>query len=137
MASSRPGKRAARYPEALGNAPVRPVNARPGDTGFPQPREVVADVGLRRIIVERLAGLLALREKLDLSAVTIPIYELATREDHIAPAKSVFTGAKFFGGPVRCVLAGPGHIAGVVNPPDKPKYQIWTGPAPGGRWTES
>ena len=96
---------------------------------------MVADVGLRRIIVERLAGLLALREKLDLSAVTIPIYELATREDHIAPAKSVFTGAKFFGGPVRCVLAGPGHIAGVVNPPDKPKYQYWTGPAPGGRWT--
>ena len=98
---------------------------------------MVADVGLRRIIIERLAGLLALREKLDLSAVTIPIYELATREDHIAPAKSVFTGAKFFGGPVRCVLAGPGHIAGVVNPPDKPKYQYWTGPAPGGRWTES
>jgi polyhydroxyalkanoate synthase len=62
---------------------------------------------------------------LDLSRVTIPIYELATREDHIAPAQSVFTGAKLFGGPLRFVLAGSGHIAGVVNPPAKPKYMHW------------
>ena len=60
----------------------------------------------------------------------IPIYNLATREDHIAPAKSVLLGSKFFGGPVRFVLAGSGHIAGVVNPPDKMKYQYWTGPRP-------
>lgn len=64
--------------------------------------------------------------KLDLSKVTIPIYELATREDHIAPAKSVFTGARLFGGPLRFVLAGSGHIAGVVNPPEKKKYMYWT-----------
>jgi len=70
--------------------------------------------------------------RIDLSKVTIPVYELATREDHIAPAKSVFTGAKFFGGPVRYVLAGSGHIAGVVNPADKPKYQYWTGGPPSG-----
>jgi polyhydroxyalkanoate synthase len=63
---------------------------------------------------------------LDLSRVTIPIYELATREDHIAPAESVFIGAKLFGGPVRFVLAGSGHIAGVINPPAKPKYMHWT-----------
>jgi len=63
--------------------------------------------------------------KLDLSKVTLPIYELATREDHIAPAKSVFTGARMFGGPVRFVLAGSGHIAGVVNPPEKRKYMYW------------
>jgi polyhydroxyalkanoate synthase len=69
---------------------------------------------------------------IDLAKVTIPVYELATREDHIAPAKSVFTGAKFFGGPVRYVLAGSGHIAGVVNPADKPKYQYWTGEPPRG-----
>ena len=55
--------------------------------------------------------------KLDLKKVKVPIYNLATREDHIAPAKSVFLGSKFFGGPVRFVLAGSGHIAGVVNPP--------------------
>ena len=76
-------------------------------------------------------------ETLDLRKVTIPVYNLATREDHIAPAKSVFVGSKHFGGPVRYVVAGSGHIAGVVNPPDKKKYQHWTGPKPSGdfdRW---
>lgn len=69
--------------------------------------------------------------KLDLGKVTIPIYELATKEDHIAPASSVFIGSRLFGGPVRYVMAGSGHIAGVVNPPGKKKYQYWTGiPAP-------
>ena len=69
---------------------------------------------------------------IDLKKVTIPIYELAAREDHIAPARGVFTGAKFFGGPVRFVLAGSGHIAGVVNPAGKPKYQYWTDGPPEG-----
>jgi polyhydroxyalkanoate synthase len=69
-------------------------------------------------------------KRLDLKSITVPIYNLATREDHIAPAKSVLLGSKFFGGPVRFVLAGSGHIAGVVNPPDKMKYQYWTGPKP-------
>jgi len=64
--------------------------------------------------------------KLNLKKVKLPVYELATKEDHIAPAKSVFIGAKLFGGPVEFVLAGSGHIAGVVNPPDKVKYQYWT-----------
>jgi polyhydroxyalkanoate synthase len=76
-------------------------------------------------------------EALDLGNVTIPVYNLATREDHIAPAKSAFLGSKFFGGPVKYVLAGSGHIAGVINPPGKPKYQYWTGDAPIGnleRW---
>jgi polyhydroxyalkanoate synthase len=71
-------------------------------------------------------------ETLDLKKVTIPVYNLATREDHIAPAKSVMLGSKFFGGPVRFVLAGSGHIAGVVNPPGKIKYQYWTGAKPRG-----
>lgn len=65
--------------------------------------------------------------KLDLKRVKIPIYELSTKEDHIAPASSVFIGSKLFGGPVRFVLAGSGHIAGVVNPPAKKKYQFWSG----------
>jgi polyhydroxyalkanoate synthase len=77
-------------------------------------------------------------KKLKLKSVKIPIYNLATREDHIAPAQSVLLGSKFFGGPVRFVLAGSGHIAGVVNPPGKMKYQYWTGPKPSGadleRW---
>ncbi|MET0606347.1 MAG: class I poly(R)-hydroxyalkanoic acid synthase, partial [Beijerinckiaceae bacterium] len=65
--------------------------------------------------------------RLDLSKVTIPIYNLAAREDHIAPAKSAFLGSTHFGGPVTFVMAGSGHIAGVVNPPNKVKYQYWTG----------
>lgn len=67
-------------------------------------------------------------EKLDLGRVKVPVYNLATREDHIAPAKSSFYGMQFFGGPVRLVLAGSGHIAGVVNPPAANKYQYWTNP---------
>jgi polyhydroxyalkanoate synthase len=67
---------------------------------------------------------------IDLKAVTVPIYNLATREDHIAPAKSVMFGSKLFGGDVRFVVAGSGHIAGVINPPAKKKYQYWTGPKP-------
>ena len=70
--------------------------------------------------------------KLNLKKVKVPIYNLATREDHIAPAKSVLHGSQFFGGQVKYVLAGSGHIAGVVNPPTKPKYQYWTGDVPTG-----
>jgi polyhydroxyalkanoate synthase len=64
--------------------------------------------------------------KLDLKQVTIPIYDLATREDHIAPARSIFAGAQLFGGPVRLVITGSGHVAGVINPPHRNKYQFWT-----------
>jgi polyhydroxyalkanoate synthase len=67
---------------------------------------------------------------IDLKAVTVPVYNLATREDHIAPAKSVLFGSSYFGGKVRFVLAGSGHIAGVINPPGKQKYQYWVGPKP-------
>ena len=67
---------------------------------------------------------------LDLGKVKVPVFELATREDHISPPKSVFTGAKMFGGPVEFVLAGSGHIAGVVSPPGKTKYPYWTNRRP-------
>jgi polyhydroxyalkanoate synthase len=63
---------------------------------------------------------------LDLSKVKVPVYNLATREDHIAPARSVLHGSQFFGGPVKYVLSGSGHIAGVVNPPAAGKYRYWT-----------
>jgi polyhydroxyalkanoate synthase len=74
---------------------------------------------------------------LDLHKVTVPVYNLATREDHIAPAKSVLWGSQYFGGPVKYVLAGSGHIAGVINPPGKPKYQYWTGKKPSGSNVEN
>jgi polyhydroxyalkanoate synthase len=71
--------------------------------------------------------------KLDLKKIDMPVYHLAAREDHIAPARSAFVGAQLFGGPVRFVLAGSGHIAGVVNPPGpKIRYQHWTGGPPEG-----
>ena len=76
---------------------------------------------------------------LDLSKVTIPVYHLAAREDHIAPARSVFLGAQVLGGPVRFVVSGSGHIAGVVNPPARNRYQHWTGGSPVGEletWLE-
>ena len=62
----------------------------------------------------------------DLSRVTIPIYFASTIEDHIAPWKSTYAGAKLFSGPVRFVLGGSGHIAGIINPPEANKYGYWT-----------
>jgi len=64
--------------------------------------------------------------KLDASQVKTPLYFQASREDHIAPARSVYRSAKMFGGPVTFTMAGSGHIAGVVNHPDAKKYQHWT-----------
>ncbi len=65
--------------------------------------------------------------RLNLRLIKIPVYEIGTKEDHIAPAQSVYRGAKFFGGDVTFVLGGSGHIAGIINPPTKGKYQYWTG----------
>ena len=75
-------------------------------------------------------------KSLNLKDVKIPIYNLAAREDHIAPAKSVFIGSQFFGGDVKYVMSGSGHIAGVVNPPDKMKYQYWSGPPVAGTFED-
>ena len=67
-----------------------------------------------------------LGEPVDLSNIKIPVYLQATVEDHIAPAESVYKAANIYSGPVWFVLGGSGHIAGVINPPDKSKYQYWT-----------
>lgn len=64
--------------------------------------------------------------RIDLKKVRLPIYNLAAREDHIAPLPSVFRLNQNFGGDTRLVVAGSGHIAGVVNPPEAQKYQYWT-----------
>ncbi|WP_193725691.1 PHA/PHB synthase family protein [Aurantiacibacter aquimixticola] len=66
---------------------------------------------------------------IDLTKVQTPSYVQAGREDHIAPPESVWKITEHFSGPVRFVLAGSGHIAGVVNPPDAGKYQYWTNEA--------
>jgi polyhydroxyalkanoate synthase len=65
--------------------------------------------------------------QVDLTRVTTPAYIQAGREDHIAPARSAFKLTRIFTGDTRFVLAGSGHIAGVVNPPTSGKYQYWTG----------
>ena len=65
---------------------------------------------------------------IDLTTIKIPVYLQASKEDHIAPSKSVFKATKILSGPVRFMMAGSGHIAGVINPPDKKKYQYWTNP---------
>ena len=62
----------------------------------------------------------------DLGKVATPTYVQAGKEDHIAPAESVWRITEHFTGPIKFVLAGSGHIAGVVNPPDSGKYQYWT-----------
>ncbi len=63
---------------------------------------------------------------IDLRTVKVPTYVQAGREDHIAPPQSVWKITHHFAGPMRFVLAGSGHIAGVVNPPEAGKYQYWT-----------
>lgn len=73
---------------------------------------------------------------LDLGKIKTPVYSICAREDHIAPAESVFRGVKLLGGPVHLVVGGSGHIAGVINPPDpnRVKYQYWINDAPKADW---
>jgi len=69
---------------------------------------------------------LASRAALDLTKVKVPVYLQSAKEDHIAPFRSVYKATKLFKGPVRFIIAGSGHIAGVINPPAGGKYQYWT-----------
>jgi polyhydroxyalkanoate synthase len=65
----------------------------------------------------------------DLRKIEVPAYFVSTVEDHIAPWKSTYLGARILGGPVRFVLGGSGHIAGIINPPAASKYCYWTSDA--------
>ncbi len=65
---------------------------------------------------------------LDLSKVKTPVYVQSSRDDHIAPMRSVYRGARLFGGPTTFTLSGSGHIAGVINAPVAKKYQHWVNP---------
>jgi len=64
----------------------------------------------------------------DLRRIKVPCFIQAGREDHIAPPQSVWRMTRHVSGPWTFVLAGSGHIAGVVNPPAARKYQFWTNP---------
>jgi polyhydroxyalkanoate synthase len=73
-------------------------------------------------------GVEVLGTPIDLGKIKVPCYFISTMEDHIAPWKSTYMGARLLGGPVRFVLGGSGHIAGIVNPPAANKYGYWTNP---------
>ena len=66
---------------------------------------------------------------IDLAKAKVPAYFISTVEDHIAPWKGTYLGATRLSGPVRFVLGGSGHIAGIVNPPAANKYHFWTNEA--------
>ncbi|HET9413342.1 MAG TPA: class I poly(R)-hydroxyalkanoic acid synthase [Pseudolabrys sp.] len=65
-------------------------------------------------------------EPIDLRRVAVPTYLLSTRDDHIAPWRATYSATQIYGGPIQFVLAGSGHIAGVINPPTSRKYGFWT-----------
>jgi len=76
---------------------------------------------------------------IDLRSISLPAYFISTVEDHIAPWKSTYKGARLLSGPTRFVLGGSGHIAGIVNPPAANKYGFWTCeglPASAEEWQE-
>ncbi len=82
----------------------------------------------QRNLLKDPGGLTLAGTKIDLSKVKTPAYFISTVEDHIAPWKATYKGTHLFSGPVKFVLGGSGHIAGVVNPPEANKYCYWTNP---------
>jgi len=62
---------------------------------------------------------------IDLRTITTPSYWISTREDHIAPWRATYTATQLFAGEKTFLLAGSGHIAGIINPPEKQKYGYW------------
>jgi poly[(R)-3-hydroxyalkanoate] polymerase subunit PhaC len=64
-------------------------------------------------------------ERIDLSKVKVPLYVLASREDHIVPWQSAFRSKDLIGKNPRFVLAASGHVAGVINPPARNKRSYW------------
>jgi polyhydroxyalkanoate synthase len=61
----------------------------------------------------------------DLSKVQVPVYLLASREDHIVPWKTAYRSKDLIGRNARFVLAASGHVAGVINPPARNKRSHW------------
>ena len=87
---------------------------------------------LRKMYQENLlaqpGGIIVDGVPIDLGNISVPSYFISTREDHIAPWKSTYRGMLMLHGPRRFVLAGSGHIAGIVNPPEGGKYGHWINP---------
>lgn len=62
---------------------------------------------------------------IDLGKIKTPTYFLSTIADHIVLWQASYRGAQLLSGPVRFVLSGSGHVAGVVNPAEGGKYPYW------------
>ena len=60
--------------------------------------------------------------------ITTPTYVLAADKDHIARWRSCYAATQLQSGDMRFVLAGSGHIAGVINPPNAQKYYYYVNP---------
>lgn len=93
----------------------------------------------QRNLLAKPGGLELAGVRLDLGKVETPLYVIGTREDHIAPWKSVYRATQLFGGPIRFVLGGSGHIAGMTNAPPDAKYGHWTNnrlPKSADKWFE-
>jgi polyhydroxyalkanoate synthase len=88
-------------------------------------RRYLEDIYRDNLLVKP-GGITCLGVGIDLSRVATPSYVQGGKEDHIAPAPSAYKLTRYFKGELRYVLAGSGHIAGVVNPPAANKYQYWT-----------
>ena len=71
-------------------------------------------------------GFICCGSPVELNKIKTPMYFLSAIDDHIAPWKSTFSGTELVGGHLEFVLGGSGHIAGVINPPEKNKRNYWT-----------
>ncbi|MCW5606040.1 MAG: class I poly(R)-hydroxyalkanoic acid synthase [Burkholderiales bacterium] len=93
-----------------------------------------------RNLLAKPGGITLCGVPIDVTRVDTPAYFISTLEDHIAPWKSTYAGARLLKGPVRFVLGGSGHIAGIINPPAANKYGYWTNDrlaADPDRWLEA
>jgi polyhydroxyalkanoate synthase subunit PhaC len=98
---------------------------------------------LRRLYMENKlvqpCGIAMKNTPIDLGNIDTPSFLLSTHDDHIAPWHSTYSATQIYKGPVRFVLAGSGHIAGIINPPAANKYGYWTNenlPAEPEKWFE-
>jgi len=67
-----------------------------------------------------------LKEQVDFGSIDRPLFVVATREDHIVPWRSAYRSIHLFGGKEKTfVLGASGHIAGIVNPPEKKRRSYW------------
>ena len=79
-----------------------------------------------RNVLKNPGGITLANVSIDLRKIQTPLYFLSAREDHIAPWRSTYAGARLPSGLVRFVLGASGHVAGVMNPPSANKYGYWT-----------